>query len=95
MNLVSALEAAKKLLSQQNHYDFKLRTAKAVVDACKLLKTETGQEPILTAQALRAVNMPQLTSGDAEIFRKLTTNFFCVESVEKNFSDTSVNLKDA
>uniref|UniRef100_A0A667I5T2 Dynein axonemal heavy chain 14 n=1 Tax=Lynx canadensis TaxID=61383 RepID=A0A667I5T2_LYNCA len=75
--LVSIYELANKQLSQQDHYDFGLRSLKTVLIAAGKKKwefkrelSETDESLILT-EAVREASLPKFLPGDVPLFEKI------------------------
>ena len=65
-------------LSKQDHYDFGLRSLKAVLNMAGNLKREDPdlQEELILLRALRDMNMPKFIAEDAALFRLLLNDLF-------------------
>uniref|UniRef100_A0A8C9K0H7 Dynein axonemal heavy chain 14 n=1 Tax=Panthera tigris altaica TaxID=74533 RepID=A0A8C9K0H7_PANTA len=84
--LVSIYELANKQLSQQDHYDFGLRSLKTVIIAAGKKKwefkrntnrelSETDESLILT-EAVREVSLPKCLPEDVPLFEKIMADIF-------------------
>uniref|UniRef100_A0A8C8YBW1 Dynein axonemal heavy chain 14 n=1 Tax=Panthera leo TaxID=9689 RepID=A0A8C8YBW1_PANLE len=80
--LVSIYELANKQLSQQDHYDFGLRSLKTVLIAAGKKKwefkrelSETDESLILT-EAVREVSLPKCLPEDVPLFEKIMADIF-------------------
>ncbi|CAD8044294.1 unnamed protein product [Paramecium primaurelia] len=72
--IVTCLKLCNEQLSSQEHYDFGMRTLKAVLNSIKNTRNGTEQEKCLTA--LIIVNQPKLVKNDIELFKAITQDSF-------------------
>eukprot|EP00929_Paragymnodinium_shiwhaense_P038466 TRINITY_DN20312_c0_g5_i1.p1 TRINITY_DN20312_c0_g5~~TRINITY_DN20312_c0_g5_i1.p1 ORF type:complete len:4379 (-),score=957.45 TRINITY_DN20312_c0_g5_i1:503-13639(-) len=92
--IITSLRLAAELVSSQDHYDFGMRTLKAVLHRIRTLREEYGptrNEAVLTLQAIKSVNLPKLTSDDADLFLSIVEPLF--PNVEASNWDTPRSLK--
>jgi dynein heavy chain len=68
----------KEQLSDQHHYDWSLRTVKAVLSAAGILKREnqTMAEDVILMKAMKNINMPRFIKDDSILFEGLIKDLF-------------------
>ncbi|CAD8132456.1 unnamed protein product [Paramecium pentaurelia] len=72
--IVTCLKLCNEQLSSQEHYDFGMRTLKAVLNSAKSMFHETEEEICLNA--LINVNKPKFTDSDLLLFMAITQDLF-------------------
>ncbi len=69
---------SKEQLSKQHHYDWSLRTVKAVLSAAGILKRDypTMPEDVILMKAMKDINLPKFTKDDSLLFEGLVKDLF-------------------
>uniref|UniRef100_A0A4W2CTF6 Dynein axonemal heavy chain 14 n=1 Tax=Bos indicus x Bos taurus TaxID=30522 RepID=A0A4W2CTF6_BOBOX len=84
--LVNIYELASKQLSQQDHYDFGLRSLKTILVMAgkkkRELKSET-EETLIIIEAMREASLPKFLPKDVLLFEKIMRDIFCGATVSK------------
>ncbi|KRX10161.1 P-loop containing nucleoside triphosphate hydrolase [Pseudocohnilembus persalinus] len=75
--IVASMQLASQLLSTQDHYDFGMRSLKAILVAVGKLSRDKQQinEDELALQALLQVNIPKFTKIDIKLFNETNKQF--------------------
>lgn len=75
---VASLHISSEQLSSQKHYDFGMRSLKAILVAAGKLKRTMGHidEDSLCLRALEDVNIPKFTKNDIPLFKSITSDLF-------------------
>ncbi|KAL0220777.1 hypothetical protein RCL1_000631 [Eukaryota sp. TZLM3-RCL] len=95
--LVTLFSLAAQQLSKQDHYDWGMRSVKAVLSAAGQLKRAYLEmsEDILMLKALYDSNMPRLVAEDAVLFAALLGDLFPGVEVEKSPHEHLVSALEA
>uniref|UniRef100_A0A8C6E8C9 Dynein axonemal heavy chain 14 n=1 Tax=Moschus moschiferus TaxID=68415 RepID=A0A8C6E8C9_MOSMO len=84
--LVNIYKLASKQLSQQDHYDFGLRSLKTILVMAgkkkRELKSET-EETLIIIEAIREASLPKFLPKDVLLFEKIMRDIFCGATVSK------------
>ena len=80
--IVMLYKLSKEQLSKQFHYDFGLRSLKAVLVLAGEMKrqNENLEESVLLMKIFKDANIPKLTIDDAPLFLRILGDLFTVES---------------
>jgi len=92
---VTCLHLSSEQLSHQEHYDFGMRTLKAILTAAGEIKRETPLEleEIIILRALCEINLPKYTSSDIPLFLNISNDLFPnINLPEKIYDDLKENL---
>ncbi|XP_068841823.1 dynein axonemal heavy chain 14-like [Capricornis sumatraensis] len=87
--LVNIYELASKQLSQQDHYDFGLRSLKTVLVMAGKKKRELKcdisetEETLIIIEAMREASLPKFLPKDVLLFEKIMRDIFCGATVSK------------
>ena len=105
--LFKLYDLAQQQLSQQDHYDFTLRTLGTVLSMAGNLKRKTKSEfgkekrdeDLIVLNALRDANFPKFISEDIKLFKALLSDLFpdveCVEPEEEFFKTQLTDVINA
>ncbi|XP_043340601.1 dynein axonemal heavy chain 14 [Cervus canadensis] len=90
--LVNIYKLASKQLSQQDHYDFGLRSLKTVLVMagkkkrelkCNISDISETEETLIIIEALREASLPKFLPKDVLLFEKIMRDIFCGATVSK------------
>ncbi|XP_070240511.1 dynein axonemal heavy chain 14 [Bos mutus] len=90
--LVNIYELASKQLSQQDHYDFGLRSLKTILVMagkkkrelkCNIRDISETEETLIIIEAMREASLPKFLPKDVLLFEKIMRDIFCGATVSK------------
>ncbi|XP_057583181.1 dynein axonemal heavy chain 14 [Hippopotamus amphibius kiboko] len=90
--LVNIYELASKQLSQQDHYDFGLRSLKTILIMagkkkqefkCNITDISETDETLIIIEAMREASLPKFPPEDVPLFEKIIGDIFCGATVSK------------
>jgi dynein heavy chain len=99
VKMTNCFKLASEQLSDQNHYDFGLRTVRTVISVAGNIKrssksSKLSEEEILL-KALRDVNVPKLIDHDIPVFMGMLTDLFpSTQLLKSEYGGLSANLAE-
>lgn len=77
IKVVASLKLSSEQLSSQDHYDFGMRSLKAILTACGNLRRQLDwPEDQIGLRALNDVNLPKFTQNDIPLYNGITNDLF-------------------
>jgi dynein heavy chain, axonemal len=77
IKVVASLQLSSEQLSSQDHYDFGMRSLKAILTACGNLRRQLDwPEDQIGLRALNDVNLPKFTQNDIPLYNGITNDLF-------------------
>jgi len=77
VKVVASLKLSSEQLSSQDHYDFGMRSLKAILTACGNLRRQLDwPEDQIGLRALNDVNLPKFTTNDIPLYKGITGDLF-------------------